>query len=131
MPAGTPYALGRFRGTGGDDFCGAVVGPDVIPLATLLPGASDIESLLAAWPSNQKLLDKAVGDHVITASAARQRETGPARPRQPTPLAPFLPGQIFQSGANYKTHVIQLMVAAAAEKGDENPERTLREATAL
>jgi 2,4-didehydro-3-deoxy-L-rhamnonate hydrolase len=127
MPAGTPYALGRFRGTGGDDFCGAVVGPDVIPLATLLPGASDIESLLAAWPLNQKLLDKAVD-----ALVAGRHGTVPTRPAgELTPLAPFLPGQIFQSGANYKTHVVQLMVAAAAEQGDDDPERTLREATAL
>jgi hypothetical protein len=127
MPAGTPYALGRFRGTDGDDFCGAVVGPDVIPLATLLPGTTDIESLLAAWPSNEKLLDTAVD-----ALVASQHGTVPTRSASElTPLAPFLPGQIFQSGANYKTHVIQLMVAAAAEQGDEDPERTLREATAL
>jgi len=26
MPAGTSYALGRFRENGGDDFCGAVIG---------------------------------------------------------------------------------------------------------
>jgi 2,4-diketo-3-deoxy-L-fuconate hydrolase len=130
MPAGTPYALGRFRGTDGEGFCGAVVGPDVIPLATLLPGATDLESVLAAWPSNEKLLDTAVDE--CAARAASQQGTAPIRAvAELSPLAPFRPGQIFQSGANYKTHVIQLMVAAAAEKGDEDPERTLREATAL
>jgi 2-keto-4-pentenoate hydratase/2-oxohepta-3-ene-1,7-dioic acid hydratase in catechol pathway len=41
------------------------------------------------------------------------------------------PGQIFQSGANYKTHVVQLMMASAAEKGDDDPEATRRNATAL
>ncbi len=42
-----------------------------------------------------------------------------------------MPGQVFQSGANYKTHVVQLIVAAAADKGDADPAKTRREATAL
>jgi 2,4-didehydro-3-deoxy-L-rhamnonate hydrolase len=134
MPAGTPYALGRFRGRDGDDFCGAVIGPDVVPLATLCPTATDIESLLAAWPSNEKLLGAAVDALVASqhgVASAGHRGDAARSASELVPLAPFLPGQIFQSGANYKTHVIQLMVAAAAEKGDEDPERTLREATAL
>lgn len=68
MPAGTSYALGRFRGSHGDEL---------------------------------------------------------------VPLAPFLAGQIFQSRVNDKAHVIQLMVAAAAEKGDDDPGKTRRDATAL
>lgn len=43
MPAGTSYALGRFRGNGGDDFCGAVTGTDVVRLAALRPAAISIE----------------------------------------------------------------------------------------
>ena len=121
MPAGTSYALGRFRVSDGDDFCGVVIGTDVVPLAALHPTATSIEDLLSAWPASEKLLGAAVGD----APAA-------ARPLSDlVPLAPFLPGQIFQSGANYKTHVIQLMVAAAAEKGDDDPGKTRRDATAL
>ena len=56
MPAGTSSALGRFRGSGGDDFCGAVIGTDVVPLAALHPTATSIEDLLAAWPASEKLL---------------------------------------------------------------------------
>jgi len=148
MPAGTPYALGRFRGSAGDDFCGVVIGPDVVPLAALHPAATGIESLLMAWPSNEKLLGAAVDDFMASRPdvasqpdvASRAGQSGAAGQHRAdavrsagelTPLAPFRPGQIFQSGANYKTHVVQLMVAAAAEKGDDDPERTLRESTAL
>ncbi len=127
MPAGTSYALGRFRGSGGDDFCGVVIGTDVVPLAALHPTATSIEDLLSAWPASEKLLGAAVDETV-----AGRRWAALARPADAlTPLAPYVPGQVFQSGANYKTHVVQLIVAAAADKGDADPAKTRREATAL
>ena len=127
MPGGTPYALGRFRDSGGSDFCGAVIGTGVVPLAALPPAETTVGALLAAWPSNEKVLSAAAGEAV-----ASGRWAALARPADElTPLAPYRPGQIFQSGANYKTHVVQLMVAAAAEKGDDDPGKTLRDATAL
>ena len=52
MPAGTSYALGRFRGSGGDDFCGALIGTDAVPLAALHPTATGIEDVLSAWPAS-------------------------------------------------------------------------------
>jgi len=127
MPAGTPYALGRFRDSGGSEFCGAVIGTGVVPLATLPPAGTSIGALLAAWPANEKVLSAAVGVAVAGgrwAALARRAD-------ELTPLAPYRPGQIFQSGANYKAHVVQLIVAAAAEKGDADPAKTLRDATAL
>ena len=127
MPAGTSYALGRFRGSGGDDFCGVVIGTDVVPLAALHPTAASIEDLLSAWPASEKLLGAAVDE-----TEAGRRWAALARPADAlTPLAPYVPGQVFQSGANYKTHVVQLIVAAAADKGDADPAKTRREATAL
>src|SRR5260370_32416775 len=110
---GPAFTLGRFRSGRGDDFCGVVIATDVVALAALHPAARDIESLLAAWPASLKLLGAAVDEAVSGrgwASAARPADWF-------TPLAPFRPGQVFQSGANYKTHVVQLMTAAAAEKG--------------
>jgi 2,4-didehydro-3-deoxy-L-rhamnonate hydrolase len=130
MPAGTPYALGRFRAASGEEFSGVVIGPDVVPLRFLLPATGDVGSLLADWTANRKLLDAAVDEAV-----ARQELAGSAgRADALTPLAPLTPGQIFQSGANYKTHVVDLMVAAAAEKagrGAADREQTRRQATAL
>jgi 2-keto-4-pentenoate hydratase/2-oxohepta-3-ene-1,7-dioic acid hydratase in catechol pathway len=128
----TPFALGRFRahtdfGPRADDFTGVVVGSGVAPLAALLPAAPELDALLDDWPANVKLL----GD-VVDEARAGQRWAGLARPVSDfARLAPLRPGQIFQSGANYQTHVVQLMMASAAEQGDDDPEATRRRATAL
>jgi 2,4-diketo-3-deoxy-L-fuconate hydrolase len=125
--AGTPYVLGRFRTTLGGEFCGVVIGTDTVPLIDLSPDAVDLPELLADWPVNGKMLDEAVADVV-----ASGQWDALARPVDGlTVLAPVDPVQIFQSGANYKTHVVQLMVAAAAEAGDDDPDGTLARATAL
>src|SRR6201996_3748852 len=128
----TPFALGRFRartdfGPRADDFTGVVVGSGVAPLAALLPAAPELDALLDDWPANVKLL----GD-VVDEARAGQRWAGLTRPVSAfAPLAPLRPGQIFQSGANHQPHVIQLMMASAAEQGDDDPEATRRRATAL
>src|ERR1700761_1735829 len=104
----TPYALGRFRahtdfGPRADDFTGVVVGSGVAPLAALLPAAPELDALLDDWPANVKLL----GD-VVDEARAGQRWASLARPVSDfARLAPLRPGQIFQSGANYKTRVVQ------------------------
>jgi 2,4-didehydro-3-deoxy-L-rhamnonate hydrolase len=130
MPTGTPYALGRFRAESGAEFCGVVIGPDVVPLPFLLPAAGDIGSLLGDWTANAKRLDAAVDE----AMAGQDRPATAIRADELTALAPHTPGQIFQSGANYKTHVVDLMVAAAAEKAGSAPadrEQARQRATAL
>src|ERR1700753_3740158 len=130
--APTPYALGRFRthtdfGPRADEFTGVVVGDEVAPLAALRPAAPALDALLDDWPANAKLL----GD-LIDETRGGQRWAELTRPAGDfARLAPLRPGQIFQSGANYKTHVVQLMMASAAEQGDEDPEATHRQATAL
>jgi 2-keto-4-pentenoate hydratase/2-oxohepta-3-ene-1,7-dioic acid hydratase in catechol pathway len=132
MAAATPYALGRFRartdfGPRADDFTGVIVDDQVAPLAALLPSAPDLDALLADWPANLKLIGDAVEE-----SRAGQRWAELVRPVSDfARLAPLRPGQIFQSGANYHTHVVQLMMASAAEQGDDDPETTRRQATAL
>jgi 2,4-diketo-3-deoxy-L-fuconate hydrolase len=132
MAAVTPYALGRFRahtdfGPRADDFTGVIVDDQVAPLAALLPSAPDLDALLADWPANLKLVGDAVEE-----SRAGQRWADLVRPVSDfARLAPLRPGQIFQSGANYQTHVVQLMMASAAEQGDDDPEATRRQATEL
>ena len=127
MPSTTPYVLGRFRTRRGAEFCGAVIGNDTVPLIELHPDAVDLRELLADWPTHAKLLDDAVADVVATGEWQHL-----ARPvAELAVLAPFDPPQVFQSGANYRTHVIELMVAAAAEAGDDDPAGTLARATAL
>ena len=106
MAAGTSFALGRFRahtdfGPRADDFTGVVVGSDVAPLAALFPAAPDLDALLAGWPTQLKLLSD-----VVDEARAGRRWADLARPVTDfARLAPLRPGQIFQSGANYQTHV--------------------------
>ena len=123
----TPYVLGRFRRGDAEEFCAVVIGAEVVALADLLPGVETIRQLLAEWPASQASLDTAVDDaRAGTRWASLALDAGPL-----VPLAPLIPDQIFQSGANYKTHVVQLLVAAAAEAGDADPTGTLARATAL
>src|SRR6201992_3854070 len=107
MAAATPYALGRFRartdfGPRADDFTGVIVDDQVAPLAALLPAAPDLDALLADWPANLKLVADAVEE-----ALGGQRWADLIRPVSDfARLAPLRPGQIFQSDANYKTHVV-------------------------
>ena len=105
------FALGRFRGPGGVPFAAVAVGQDVIPLSALLPGFVDIGDALADWP---------------TAFAALADVTAGTRyagiPLDDlSPLPPVAPRQVFQSGANYRTHVIDLI---AAREGDTEEVRS-------
>ncbi len=104
------YRLGTFR-DGAETFAGVAVDEGVVPLAELLPDTPTIEALLDDWPSQAKALQVAVEG--LDRSSLRTGTTA---------LAPYLPPRIFQSGANYRTHVIQLMVAAAVEKGADHDE---------
>jgi len=100
------FAMARFRGSDGAAFAGAVVGEDVIPLSSLLPGVQDIADALADWPSAFSSL----------ADAVPSTDRGAMVPLSGLKvLPPVLPRQVFQSGANYRTHVIDLV---AAREGD-------------
>ncbi|HVU93249.1 MAG TPA: fumarylacetoacetate hydrolase family protein [Jatrophihabitans sp.] len=127
MSSTTPYALGRFRTVRGGEFCGVVIGDDTAPLIELHPDTVDVADLLTDWPVHAKILDEAVTDAVTT---GRWDEL--ARPiGELSVLAPLAPPQVFQSGANYRTHVIQLIVAAAEEAGEQDRDGVLARATAL
>lgn len=108
MPPANPYALGRFRSGGGGPFSGVVVDERVLPLGDIYADAPDVTALLGDWPVHSKSLDAAVAA-ALEGWAARATAVADLEV-----LAPIMPTQIFQSGANYKTHVVQLMVAAAA-----------------
>lgn len=120
--APTPaYALGTFSVAGSPGFPGLVVGERVIALAALKPLArslgvrlSGTESLLAVfddWESNDAALAK-LAEHVR--AHLDQPESLPARPIDVAHLrvhAPLeQPRQFFCSGANYRKHVIDLIV---------------------
>jgi 2,4-didehydro-3-deoxy-L-rhamnonate hydrolase len=118
------YGLGRFRDEDGSVFTGVVIDESTVALRTVYPHAGDLSELLADWPRHDRNLATAVMDaHDDWAANAR-----PVAGYEV--LAPIEPPQIFQSGANYKTHVIQLAVAAAARDGADDLDAVREQAAA-
>ena len=124
-----PYTLGRLRAADGAVFTGVCIDEEVVPLTELGLAAATVEELLADWSTSSKAVDAAVEGVRESGQWSRLAQDLAGLTAQ----APFLPGQVFQSGANYRTHVVQLQVAAAAERGLTGPdlEDAEREAVAL
>ncbi len=113
-----PFVLGRFRGPAGAVFAGVAAGGNVVPLSELLPGVSDIGDALADWPAS----------FAVLASAVPGAQRGQVLPLDSLEvLAPLVPRQVFQSGANYRAHVIDLV---AAREGS-SPEARARAAAMM
>lgn len=119
-PSG-PFAVGTFSSGGGPRFAGLVRDGRVLDLRTVpgLPGGgATTRGLLERWDDALPLL------HAASESGGGER----------LPLdglavhAPVEPRQILQSGANYRTHVIDLAVAHEPEGG--RPAEQVREETA-
>ncbi|WP_336215283.1 fumarylacetoacetate hydrolase family protein [Nonomuraea sp. LPB2021202275-12-8] len=106
-----PFALGTFSSGTGSAFPGLVMDDRVLDLSTY---ASSTRTLLERWDSALPLL------HEV--AAARSGEWLP--PAELRVHAPVEPRQIFQSGANYRTHVIDL--AVAHEPADGRPAGQVR-----
>lgn len=105
------FALGHFEDADGRTFAGAVVGDRVAPVDDVLPGIGRLNDLLTGWDDNVRALSRHLSG-VRLADLARADEL---RVR-----APVEPRQVFQSGANYRTHVVELIVAAARERGGDD-----------
>jgi 2-keto-4-pentenoate hydratase/2-oxohepta-3-ene-1,7-dioic acid hydratase in catechol pathway len=110
LNAATPFALGTFSAASGAPFAGLVLGERVASLADELGEPTTIRQLVDRWdeslPRLQALadrLDEQRLEHTLD-------ELRPLPPLQP-------PGQIFQAGANYRQHVLDLM-AGADSRGD-------------
>lgn len=125
--APTPaYALGTFSVAGSPSFPGLVIGDRVIALAALKPLAhslgvrlSGTESLLAVfddWESNDAALAKLAGHvraHLDEPDALPAMPVAVAQLKVHAPLEQ--PRQFFCSGANYRKHVIDLIVDQARD----------------
>jgi 2-keto-4-pentenoate hydratase/2-oxohepta-3-ene-1,7-dioic acid hydratase in catechol pathway len=108
----TPFALGTFSAAGGAPFAGIVLDGRVAPLAPELGDATTVRSLVDVWdealPRLQALADRLEPQRLAHDYTALR------------PLPPLSPaGQIFQAGANYRRHVLDLM-AGADRRGDES-----------
>jgi 2-keto-4-pentenoate hydratase/2-oxohepta-3-ene-1,7-dioic acid hydratase in catechol pathway len=116
-----PFALGTFASGDGPAHPGLVVGDQVLDLRTVgsLGGFEpSVGGLLERWDEAFPLLREAAED-----GAGDRRPLAELRT-----LAPVRPGQMLQSGANYRTHVIDL--AVAHEPADGRPAEQVREETA-
>src|SRR5581483_5108322 len=90
-----PFALGTFAADGGS-FAGLVVGDRVLALD------HSVRELLEDWDASMAHLQ------ALAAAGRGDHELGALRP-----LPPVWPcGQIFQAGANYRQHVLDLMTGA-------------------
>ncbi|MET4159571.1 fumarylacetoacetate hydrolase family protein [Agromyces sp. PvR057] len=114
-----PFALARFASDTGP-VPGLVVGDRIRPLSAEELGAESLNDFLAEG--------EAAWDRIAALAAAGDEPAGAAwQPLESvTLLAPVEPRQVLQTGANYRTHVIDLVVAGRA-KQDPRPIEELRE----
>ena len=117
-PASGDFALGTFSAAGSPTFPGLVIDGKVIALralASLGPGAAGLSraqsllEVLESWEANQAALRQA-------AALLHSSEVPAALAELMAPLerlrvhAPLRPRQIFCAAANYRKHVIELLV---------------------
>lgn len=119
MSAPALFRLGSFSIAGEPAFAGLVLGGEVYAVRGLVPlerslglhlhGADSVLGLLERWDENLPALQAiadALGAHALSKTAA-------------APLSalrvhtPMVPRQIFQAGANYHKHVVDLIVDGA------------------
>ncbi|MFD5406154.1 fumarylacetoacetate hydrolase family protein [Streptomyces griseorubiginosus] len=116
QPVG-PFALGTLSAPGGRLFPGLVVRDRVLDLSQVLAGGpADMRSVLERWEEILPVL------HVLADEDGLEWQ----RLDGLSVHAPVEPRQIFQSGANYRQHVIDLEVA---HRSPDDP-RTVEEARA-
>src|SRR4051794_10032468 len=99
-----PFALARFRDASGNTSLGLVSGERIRTLSADELGAPDLNAFLAS-PSWDRLED-----------LASREDDGWLPLGSVTLTAPVTPRQVLQTGANYRTHVIDLVAAGASQE---------------
>ncbi|MGX1372903.1 2-keto-4-pentenoate hydratase/2-oxohepta-3-ene-1,7-dioic acid hydratase in catechol pathway [Streptomyces canus] len=113
-PAG-PFVLGTFRCSAGVAFPGLVTGARVRDLSDLVPS---VRALVEDWDACLPRLDGLAGSadgawHDLASLCV---------------LPPLEPGQILQSGANYRKHVVDLVAAEKESVHGATPEEARADA---
>jgi 2,4-diketo-3-deoxy-L-fuconate hydrolase len=100
------FALGTFSEAGGPAFTGLLTDGLVLPLRNLgVVGPETMLTVLEEWERNFDVLREICAD----ASAARRSAISVAGLRVHAPVP--RPGTVYCSGANYRKHVVDLIVA--------------------
>src|SRR5581483_7980841 len=105
MNNATPFKLGTFSAADAAPFVGVVLNERVTALRELgapLAAYGTMLELLADWQRSFEALSRAV-----STAEQRGRPLSEVRVHAPVPK----PGTIYCSGANYKKHVVDLIVA--------------------
>jgi 2,4-didehydro-3-deoxy-L-rhamnonate hydrolase len=104
------YAIGTFAREGEQPFPGLVLdGERVVDLSGY--GWRDTNQILNTWATAHAVLDRLTDG------------SGDVSLADVTTLAPLEPNQILQSGANYRKHVMDLIVAEELERGSMSREQ--------
>jgi 2-keto-4-pentenoate hydratase/2-oxohepta-3-ene-1,7-dioic acid hydratase in catechol pathway len=115
----TPYALGTFAGPDGRQFGAIVLGDGAWELEPRV--GRGVRGLLEDWATSLPLLQR-LADSLV---GAPEHDVCSLRPLPP--VSP--PGQVFQAGANYRQHLIELTNAGPdrmhRELSDEERSRAL------
>src|SRR5882762_9364318 len=119
----TRFALGTFSVAGAPPFPGLIMGERVVALNALVPlckrlggelrGADSLLSLLDEWALNDEALTRAAAHLHGNADAFADLSVRVRVLKTHAPLEQ--PRQIFCSGANYRKHVIDLIVDQARD----------------
>lgn len=104
------FSLGRFRAPDGSTFTGLAVDQRVRPLEAGTRSRDPVQ-LLATWAASRDELAELAGTPGGTWHHAADL----------VPLAPLDPGQILQAGANYRKHVVDIVIS---ELDDDSQGRT-------
>ena len=130
--ASVPFALGSFSIAGSPSFPGVVLDDRVLAVRALEPLCEKLGvalwrpesalSLLEHWERNEKALHRVVAE--ATRGAFAQQTVPLAALRVHAPLEQ--PRQIFCSGANYRKHVIDLIVDQGREAAVQGMTREQR-----
>lgn len=100
------YALGTFTAADGPRWPGIVQEGRVLPLSLLLPDApADLGTVFAGWSKWGELIHNA---------AAAAPTDGWREESDLTAHLPFMPDNLLGAGANYRKHVIELIVDSGA-----------------
>lgn len=110
MSTDTPYSIGTFATADGATFAGLVLDDRVAALDRHLEAPVTMRSLLEDWGRNSARLQALA--NTLTRDGAEHRLDA-LRPLPPVDAC----SQVFQAGANYRTHVLELL-AAAERRGD-------------
>ncbi|MEU5341563.1 fumarylacetoacetate hydrolase family protein [Streptomyces sp. NPDC020766] len=125
-----PFALGTFQAHGSSPFPGLVVGPRVRDLSDVAP---TVRAVVEDWAALLPRLADLAEEGEDTHGRDEDQEVGQSQAgwfalAELRVLAPLEPGQILQSGANYRKHVVDLVAAETQSVHGATPEEARADA---